>query len=294
MKFIKRLFLLVFALALAAGIWFFIDGIQRADEYEAKQSLDTLVNQVLTSPSYVAYDEVSPTLYQATIAIEDARYYEHGAVDLRSLARAAASQILPFIPPSGGSTIAMQVVKNLYRQYDGTLIWKAAEMVLATRLCDRYSKETILSLYVNIINYGDNFQGIGQASKGYYGVTPSELSAGQATMLAGIPQSPAYFQLSNHYEQAKAKQQLVLEAMVKNKMITQEQADQINAEPSQPVALWGHAFSENQNTPKSDLNLISFLSFPLEEMTFFISISFLWNKEKAFYFEKKKEVFFFE
>lgn len=272
MKFIKRLFLLVLALALAAGIWFFIDGIQRADEYEAKQSLDTLVNQVLTSPSYVAYDEVVPTLYQATIAIEDARYYEHGAVDLRSLARAAASQILPFIPPSGGSTIAMQVVKNLYRQYDGTLIWKAAEMVLATRLCEHYSKETILSLYVNIINYGDNFQGIGQASRGYYGVAPSELTDGQATMLAGIPQSPAYFQLSNHYEQAKAKQQLVLEAMVRNKMITQEQANQIDAEPSQPVALWGHAFLESQIN--HSLKLPSFLSFSLREMTFFILKSF--------------------
>ncbi len=241
MKFLKRLFLLVLALAVAGTIWFFIDGIQRADEYEAKQSLDTLVNQVLTSSSYVPYDQVNPTLYQATIAIEDARYYDHGAVDLVSLVRATASQVLPFIPPSGGSTIAMQVVKNLYKQYDGTPIWKAAEIVLATRLCERYSKETILSLYVNIINYGDSFQGIGQASQGYYGVTPLNLSAGQATMLAGIPQSPAYFQLSDHYEQAKAKQQLVLNAMVKNKMITQAQADQIDAEPSEPIALRGYA-----------------------------------------------------
>ncbi len=249
MKFLKRLFLLIFALAVAGSIWFFIDGIQRADEYEAKQSLDALVSQVLTSSNYVPYDQVNPILYQATIAIEDARYYDHGAIDLMSLVRAAASQVLPFIPSSGGSTIAMQVVKNLYKQYDGTPVWKAAEIVLATRLCERYSKETILSVYVNIINYGDNLYGIGQASQGYYGVTPLNLSQGQATMLAGIPQSPAYFQLSDHYEQAKAKQQLVLKAMVKNKMITQLQADQINAQPSEPIALWGYALALPENSP---------------------------------------------
>lgn len=263
MKFFKRLFLLILALAVAGTIWFFIDGIQRADEYEDKQSLDALVSQVLTSPNYVPYDQVNPTLYQATIAIEDARYYEHGAVDLMSLIRAAASQVLPFIPSSGGSTIAMQVVKNLYKQYDGTPVWKAAEIVLATRLCERYSKETVLSLYVNIINYGDNFQGIGQASQGYYGVIPLNLSQGQATMLAGIPQSPAYFQLSDHYEQAKAKQQLVLNAMVKNKMITQAQADQINGEPSQPVALGRYVYVLPQSLTGLNSTLLGLSSLAL-------------------------------
>lgn len=238
-RWLFRLFLLLAIVLAGVAVWFFMDGIQRADEYEAQQPLSALVEQTMARPDYVAYDNVASSLYQATIAVEDARYYEHGAVDVRSLIRAAASQVLPFIPKSGGSTIPMQVVKNLYRQYHATPIWKAAEIVLAHRLCEQYSKEQILALYVNIINYGDNFHGIHQASIGYYGVAPADLSVAQATILAGIPQSPSYYQLSNHYENARVKQKIVLNAMVRNKMISEQQAQEIYAQPNAPTALHG-------------------------------------------------------
>lgn len=253
-KFLKWLLLLILAGAIAAGGWFFIDGVQRADEYEARQSLSSLVEQVRSKPDYVPYDQVASSLYQATIAIEDARYYEHGGVEVRSLLRAAASQVLPFLARSGGSTIAMQVVKNLYQQFDGTPVWKAAEIVLATRLAKQYSKEEILALYVNIINYGSGFHGIHEASYGYYGISPAELSPAQATILAGIPQSPGYYQLSNHYEQAKAKQKLVLDAMVKNQMISQEEANAIYEQPNTPdyyYAMHGMAALLTEANPAS-------------------------------------------
>lgn len=236
-KFFKRLFLLLMIVIIAAVVWFFKDGIDKANEFEGRQPLSALVDTVRSNPQYVPYDQVSPTLYQATIAIEDARYYQHGAVDIKALIRAAASQVIPSIPKSGGSTIAMQVVKNLYRQYDGTAVWKAAEIVLAHRLCEMYTKDEILALYVNIINYGDGYHGIDAASHGYYGVEPSQLTQGQATILAGIPQSPGYFQLSDHYDNARAKQKLVLDAMVRNKMIDQAQADAIYQEPNAPTVL---------------------------------------------------------
>lgn len=253
-KFLKWLLLLILAGAIAAGGWFFIDGVQRADEYEARQSLSSLVEQVKSQPDYVPYDQVASSLYQATIAIEDSRYYEHGGVEVRSLIRAAASQVLPFLARSGGSTIAMQVVKNLYQQFDGTPVWKAAEIVLATRLAKQYSKEEILALYVNIINYGAGFHGIHEASYGYYGISPAELSPAQATILAGIPQSPGYYQLSNHYEQAKAKQKLVLDAMVKNQMISQEEANAIYEQPNAPdyyYAMHGMAVLFTEANPAS-------------------------------------------
>lgn len=236
-KFFKRLFLLIVIVLIAAVVWFFKDGIDKANEFESRQPLTSLVDTVRSNPRYVPYDQVAPSLYQATIAIEDARYYQHGAVDILSLIRAAASQFIPSIPRSGGSTIAMQVVKNLYRQYDGTAVWKAAEIVLAHRLCEMYSKEEILALYVNIINYGDGYHGIDAAAHGYYGVEPSQLTVAQTTILAGIPQSPGYFQLSDHFENARAKQKLVLDAMVRNKMIDQAQADQIYQEPNSPTVL---------------------------------------------------------
>lgn len=224
-KFFKALFVLILVAVISFGGWFAYEGLTNADRFESQTPLTTLVEEVRARENYVPYEQVEPSLYQATLAIEDARYYEHGAVDLRSLARAFASQFLPFMPKSGGSTISMQVVKNLYGQYDGTASWKATEIVLAHRLEQLYSKDEILSIYVNVINYGDNHHGIYDASYGYFGVHPSQLTLAQATILAGIPQSPGYFQLSDHYEQARAKQQLVLKAMVRNEMLTQQDAD---------------------------------------------------------------------
>ena len=224
-KILKGLFVLILVAFISVGGWFVYDGVSNANQYERHQPLSTLVEEVKSRENYVPYDQVQPALYQATLAIEDARYYNHGAVDFRALARAFVSQFVPFIPKSGGSTISMQVVKNLYGQYDGTAVWKAAEIVLAHRLEQMYSKDEILSIYVNIINYGDNHHGIYEASVGYFGVHPLELTLPQATILAGIPQSPGYFQLSDHYDQAKAKQQLVLQAMVRNDLLTQQDAD---------------------------------------------------------------------
>lgn len=234
-KFFGGLLLILLAGMIAAGGWFFYTGIQSANEFESHESLSYLVGSVEARQDYVPYDQVASSLYQATIAVEDARFYSHGAVDVLSLMRAAASQFLPFMPKSGGSTITMQVVKNLYGMYHSSPRWKAAEIVLADRLEKLCTKDEILSLYVNIINYGDHYHGINAASNGYYGISPIELNPAQATLLAGIPQSPANLQLSDHFEQAKAKQKVVLDAMVKNKMISQEQADEIYAYPCQPT-----------------------------------------------------------
>lgn len=252
-KFLKALFVLILVALISVAGWFLYDGISNANQYESRQPLSTLVEQVKARENYVDYDQVQPALYQATLAIEDARYYDHGAVDFRALARAFVSQFVPFIPKSGGSTISMQVVKNLYGQYDGTAVWKAAEIVLAHRLEQMYSKDEILSIYINIINYGDNHHGIYEAAVGYFGVHPSQLTLPQATILAGIPQSPGYFQLSDHYDQAKAKQQLVLKAMVRNDMLTQQDADLVYEQSIyDPTAKLEH-FDQQDDSLKFDL-----------------------------------------
>lgn len=230
------LMIAVLALSVLAGL-FLWDGMREADHREASQPLSTLVESVRAREDFVPYDQVAPMLYEATIAVEDARYMSHGAIDLPALARAAISQVIPWMPKSGGSTIAMQVVKNLYGVYDGGVTWKAAEIVLATRLCRMYSKEEILALYVNIINYGDGYHGIYDASMGYYGLHPSQLSDGMATLLAGVPQRPDLFAPRTNFEQARAKQRIVLDAMVRNKMITSAQADEIFAQPCAPSGI---------------------------------------------------------
>lgn len=246
-KLLKTVLILLLLAALAFAGWFAWTGFHRADAFEAQESLEQKVSQVMSSPEYVPYDQVPQYLYQATIAVEDARYYEHGGLDYKAIVRAMISQVVPWMPKSGGSTIAQQTVKNLYHQYDSNPEWKAAEMVLAVRLEKICSKEEILSLYVNIINYGDNHHGIREASLGYFGIEPSQLSETQATLLAGIPQSPAYYQFSDHFAQAREKQKVVLQAMVRNKMITQEQADAIFEQPVNSYFGWADDSFQKEN-----------------------------------------------
>lgn len=238
MKTLAGFVLVVVILGIGAGGVFLYAGIRTADEVERHGSLETLVQQVQSDSQYVPYDQIAPFLLESTIAIEDARYREHGAVDIPSLLRAAASQIVPGMPKSGGSTIEMQVVKNLYHQFDGGIEWKAAEIILAHRLFERYSRDEILAIYVSIINYGDDNHGIGQAASNYYGVHPSQLDQGQASILAGIPQSPEYFGLRTNFDNARAKQKLVLDALIRQKVIDQGQAEAIYAQDCEPVAQW--------------------------------------------------------
>lgn len=257
-KFLKWLFILLVTAALGGAGIFFAMGIQTANEFESRASLSSLVEHVQNSADYVPYSQISPTLFDATIAIEDARFERHGGCDVLSLFRAALSQVLPGMQSSGGSTIDMQTVKNLYGQYDGTAIWKAGEIVLAERLDKICSKDEIITLYVNIINYGNGYHGIQAASLGYYGVLPSQLSAAQATLLAGIPQAPSTFNPITHYESAKSKQELVLAAMVRHNMITSEQAAQIYSEDARPLALQAMALLDcSVQTETSDSSLSS-------------------------------------
>lgn len=231
----KRFFRFVFTLAVLGFVcfsgFFVWKSWKDAEQLESVYPLSSLVERAQSQPQYVPYDQISPFLEDAIISLEDARFYQHSGIDFIGLSRAVLSQFLPFMAKSGGSSITQQTVKNLYGMFDAGPEWKGEEIILAMKLEKICSKEEILALYLNIINFGDGHTGIAEASWGYFGVSPMDLSEGQAAILAGIPQTPANFQLSDHFPQAKAKQQVVLSAMVRNEEITREQAEQIFAEP---------------------------------------------------------------
>lgn len=195
-------------------------------------SLTTLVEQVENSDSYVEYHDLPNTLIRATVSIEDHRFFEHDGVDYIGLVRAILSQINENLLKSGGSTITQQLAKNLYGQYDSNLSWKLAEFFFARELESHYSKFEIFALYVNVINYGNGYVGIKEASEGYFGKEPADLSDAQCTILAGIPQVPNKYELTSteNVQDAKERQKLVLDAMVEYKYLNQTQADEIYAE----------------------------------------------------------------
>lgn len=235
-KFFKSL-LIILILALAvSGIWYFQFSKRNAERLEQADPIDAKIQQVMNGENWVPSEEIPDFLKEATVSVEDSRFYIHHGIDVISLSRAVFSQLIPGMEKSGGSTISQQVVKNLYGMYGKGLPWKGTEILMALDLEKKYSKDEILTIYLNIINYGDRHFGIGEASSGYFMCLPMQLDQAECSLLAGIPQSPSAYQLSDHYQQAKWKQKVVLDSMVRNDMITQTEADQIYQTPIYYVA----------------------------------------------------------
>ena len=186
-------------------------------------SIQEKVKEIKSRDSYVSYDEINENLLKATVAIEDRRFYEHHGVEYHSMARALYQNVVAREIRGGGSTITQQLAKNMYYTYQPSYLRKVSEIFTAYDLEKELSKKEILELYVNVINYGDNHIGIREASEGYFHKKPKDLTLDEATLLAGLPQSPANYQLSNHEDVARRRQIQVLNAMVRESMINEDE-----------------------------------------------------------------------
>lgn len=131
----------------------------------------------------------------------------------------------------GGSTITQQLSKNLYLDQKKTFQRKVAELFFVHDLENKLSKDEILELYINIIYFGDGYYGIRDACEGYFQTSPSNMTIAQATLLAGLPQAPAVYQLSDGMQLAKERQRIVLKAMQDLNLITETQSLDIYNQP---------------------------------------------------------------
>ena len=180
----------------------------------------------------VNLDQIAPILQQATIAAEDANFYDNPGVNVRGLVRAAVENLKPgdsFLEGSGGSSITQQLVKQIYftpkEREERSLGRKLREAALAVQITQKYDKDQILEWYLNEIPYGGTFTGIEAASEGYFGVLAKDVTLGQAAFLAGLPQSPSRFDPFAHFDDAKARQFDVLDLMAAHGFITQQMAN---------------------------------------------------------------------
>ena len=139
---------------------------------------------------------------RAVVAIEDRRFFHHGAIDPIAVARVIGHTITHGSVDPGGSTIAQQLAKVLYRE-GGGLGGELGSIGLAFKLEAHYSKATILSMYLNAVYFGHDFYGIDAASRGYFGRTPSRMTWAQASLLAGLPQAPTAFDPFRHPRQRR-------------------------------------------------------------------------------------------
>jgi len=175
------------------------------------------------SPVVIA--DVARLVVSATLATEDANFYRHGGVDPVAVARALWYAVRERRVVSGASTIPQQLVKRVLLTPERTIRRKVKEVILATELSRRYSKDTILQLYLNEIFYGNYAYGIRAASETYFGIPPSQLSLAQAALLAGLPQAPAFYDPYVSPDRALDRRATVLNLMVERGAISRGDAD---------------------------------------------------------------------
>ena len=180
----------------------------------------------VTNRTVVPSRRIPQVLKDATVAIEDKRFYEHDGVDYYRLLGAAWRDLESGSASQGGSTITMQLIKNLYDPQAGrTLSKKIEEAYLAYQYEERYTKDEILAKYLNGVFYGQNAVGVQAASLTYFDKDVSEINLQQAALLAGLPQAPSSYNPFANPESAKARRNLVLDEMADQGYITQELAD---------------------------------------------------------------------
>jgi penicillin-binding protein 1A len=160
-------------------------------------------------------DQISPLMKQAIVAIEDKRFYEHRGVDVRGIVRALWTDVRGGGVVQGGSTITQQFVKNTYTKNQRSIARKLREAALAWQLEQRWSKDRILTAYLNTIYFGNGAYGVEQAAQTYFhhSAGPGKLTLWEAALLAGIPEDPAAFDPATNQTAARIRRNLVLKEM---------------------------------------------------------------------------------
>lgn len=226
MKIWKKLVLIILLIGLITTSVLIVIGYINYKNAVDEISIEDKIKEIKAKDHYTYLIDISDQMQQAIVAIEDRRFYEHHGVDYRSMGRALIDNVFANGIVGGGSTITQQLAKNMYFTYQASYIRKVSEIFVAYDLERLLNKDEILELYLNVINYGDGHIGIYEASIGYFGVEPSMLNLDQASLLAGLPQSPNNYQLSNHLKEAEARQKYVLDAMCRDGYITSELVDE--------------------------------------------------------------------
>ena len=232
MKFIRKIifFILIIFIAITAVIGKV--GYEYYQKSLQEKNFEDRIFGVKNDVNFVKYDDLAQDYKDAVIAVEDHRFFKHGAVDFISIGRAIYANISNKQLLEGGSTITQQVAKNVFFTQEETIKRKAGELFAAIDLEKKCSKEDIFAIYVNTAYFGNGYYGIKEASQGYYRKNPNELNLDEASMLAGVPNAPSVYAPNKNPRLAKERQQHVLRKMVKYSYITQEEAEAVNRDGS--------------------------------------------------------------
>lgn len=235
MKVVKKIILIIILVVIFAGTILTFKGYTIYQEALDKMSVVDKVTQIKSDENYTELKDLPEFYLNAVIAVEDRRFYEHGAIDPIAIARAFFVNIKSMELKEGGSTITQQLAKNVYFTQEKSALRKIAEIFMAFEIEKNCDKDTILELYLNTSYFGDGYYCVSEASIGYFDKEPIDMTRNEASMLAGIPNAPSAYCPTKHLNLAQQRQIQVLDKMVKYQFITEDEKQDVLKEDNAVV-----------------------------------------------------------
>lgn len=226
-KIIGILLIVLLYAAASFGILIGVKGYRMYEDAISQMPLEDRVESIREGEDFTHYSELTEFYIKAVISVEDHRFMNHFGLDPVAICRAAWRDIRAGSFKEGGSTITQQLAKNMLFTQEKTVERKVAEIFAVFDIEEEYSKEEIFELYVNTSNFGSGYNGIYAASIGYFDKLPSELSDYESAVLAGVPNAPSLYSPDVSLKLASQRVGEVLQSMVREKTLTQEEADKI-------------------------------------------------------------------
>ncbi|MDP2423333.1 MAG: transglycosylase domain-containing protein [Bacteroidales bacterium] len=235
-------FVLLLFVAISLGLLGFMPSFEELENPKSNLASEVisadqelLGKYFIENRSNIHYSDLSPNLINALIATEDIRFTRHSGIDSRAFARVALS-LLTGTNKGGGSTITQQLAKNLFprkanRTFVGMILIKLKEWVVAVKLERNYSKEEILAMYLNTVDFGSQSFGIKSAAKTFFNKPPSDLSIDESALLVGILKAPSWFSPVRNPGRALERRNVVLRQMLKYKIITGQEFEALHQKP---------------------------------------------------------------
>lgn len=226
LKMVRRLAMVLLVICVGLCLAVGVKGYRMYKGALAQTSLADKVDSIRAREDYTTFEELPPIYVEAVLSVEDHRFYSHPGIDPIAIGRAAFNDLKAMAFVEGGSTVTQQLAKNLYFSQEKELTRKVAEVFMAFDLEKNYSKEEILELYVNSIYFGNGYYSVAEASEGYFGKAPSEMTEYESTLLAGIPNAPSVYALTANPDLAAQRQRQVVDRMVTCGYYTEVQAQE--------------------------------------------------------------------
>ena len=227
LKFIKRVIIAVILVIIFAGVILTYKGYEMYKTALNEISVADKVSEIKKEENYTEINNLPEFYLDAVVAVEDRRFYNHGAIDPIALARAIFVNVKNMELRECGSTITQLLAKNIYFTQEKSALRKIAEIFMAYDLEKNLNKDTILELYLNTSYFGDGYYCVAEASRGYYKKEPKDMNRNEASMLAGIPNAPSAYCPTKHLDLAKKRQNQVLDKMVRYEFITAKEKEEI-------------------------------------------------------------------